>query len=317
MTPKRKQNRTRAMHRLGQFYLGRWADEAGGVRVLFRHEGREAITGTKAIAVSTDFYAVRQPDGTTSSEVEDFLKIWDGRGASAIRKLLDGVFPLDEDNRMKLGLFLGLQWLRGRHARRVSEDAHDLLQKIVVTAGLDQPAPATGGEAADEAHGDSIPVPSLAHLPDEAKRVLRDWESYRFPLPQEQAIGQMIEATPEAASYFLHAEWQLVSFRGHPLLTSDEPIVLGRETDPAPFALGLENADFMLFPLSPSCCLMMLTGRQRTGRERKVAARSRLAREFNDLMVGNSWWEQLYRHPDGPAFPATPAPLPEHRVVLA
>lgn len=58
-----------------------------------------------------------------------------------------------------------------------------------------------------------------------------------------------IETTPEAASYFLDAEWQLVSFRGHPLLTSDEPIVLGRETHPAPFALGLQNADFMLFPL--------------------------------------------------------------------
>jgi hypothetical protein len=160
----------------------------------------------------------------------------------------------------------------------VSEDAHDLLQKIVVTAGLDQSPPAPG-EPDDEAHDGSIPVPSLAHLPDDAKRVLRDWESYRFPLPQEQAVGQMIETTPEAASYFLDAEWQLVSFRGHPLLTSDEPIVLGRETDPAPFALGLENADFMLFPLSPSCCMMMLTGRQRAGRERKIVAPSRVARE--------------------------------------
>jgi hypothetical protein len=160
-------------------------------------------------------------------------------------------------------------------------------------------------------------VPSLAHLPDATKSVLRDWESYRFPLPQEQAIAQMIKATPDAASYFLDAEWQLVSFRGHPLLTSDEPIVLGRETDPAPFALGLENADFMLFPLSPSCCLMMLTGQQRTGKERKVAARSRLAGEFNDLMVANSFWEQLYGHPAGPAFPAAPAPLPAKRVVLA
>jgi Protein of unknown function (DUF4238) len=315
MMPNRKQNRTRAMHRLAQFYLGRWADEDGGVRVLFRHDGRETITGTKAVAVGTDFYAIRQPDGTISSEVEDVLKTWDGCGANVIRKLLDGVFPLEEEDRMKLGLFLGLQWLRGRHARRVSEDAHDLLQKIVITAGLDQPPLATG-ETANE-NDDSIPVPSLVHLPDETKRILRDWKSYRFPLPQEHAIGQMIDATPEAASYFLDAEWQLVRFRGHPLLTSDEPIVLGRETDPAPFALGLENTDFMLFPLSPGCCLMMLTGRQRTGKERRVAGRPRLAREFNDLMVANSWWEQLYRHPAGPAFPVTPAPLPKQRVVLA
>jgi hypothetical protein len=122
----------------------------------------------------------------------------------------------------------------------------------------------------------------------------------------------MIDATPDAASYFLDAEWQLVSFRGNPLLTSNEPIVLGRETDPALFALGLENADFMLLPLSPSCCLMMLTGQQRTGKERKVAARAR-----HDLMVSNSIWEQLYGHPAGPAFPAAPAPLPAKRVVLA
>jgi hypothetical protein len=84
---------------------------------------------------------------------------------------------------MTLGLFLGMQRLRGRHARRVSEDAHDLFQKIIVTAGLDQPATANG-EPADYAHDDnSIPVPSLAHLPDETKSVLRDWDSYRFPLP--------------------------------------------------------------------------------------------------------------------------------------
>jgi hypothetical protein len=107
----------------------------------------------------------------------------------------------------------------------------------------------------------------------------------------------MIDATPDAAGYFLDAEWQLLSFRGHPLLTSDEPIVLGRETDPAPFALGLGNADLMLFPLSPSCCLMMLTGQQRTAKERKIAARARLARGFNDIMVANSSWEQLYGPP--------------------
>ena len=113
------------MHRLGQFYLGRWADDAGGVRVLFRHDRRETITGTKAVAVGTDFYAIRQPDGTISSEVEDVLKTWDGHGATVIRKLLDGIFPLEEDDRMKLGLFLGLQWLRGRHARR-----HQFLHRI-------------------------------------------------------------------------------------------------------------------------------------------------------------------------------------------
>jgi hypothetical protein len=54
MAPNRKQNRARAMHRLGQFYVGRWSDEAGGVRVLFRHDGRETTTGTNAIEVEAD-----------------------------------------------------------------------------------------------------------------------------------------------------------------------------------------------------------------------------------------------------------------------
>jgi Protein of unknown function (DUF4238) len=162
MAPKHKQNRARAMHRLGQFYVGRWADEADGVRVLFRHDGRKTTTGTKAIAVETDFYAVRQPDGTMSSKVEEgFLKTWDGRGANVVRKLLDGVFPLSEDDRMTLGLFLGLQWLHGRHARRVSEDADDLLQKIVVTAGLDQPELAND-EPSARLGVVSIPAPARA-----------------------------------------------------------------------------------------------------------------------------------------------------------
>ena len=154
------------MHRVAQFYLQRWADPEGGINALFR-DGREITTGSEALAVGKDFYAITEPDGTKDSRVEDkFLRIWDGRGADIIRKLVAGEFPLSDEDRMKFGLFMGLQWLRGCHARRVSEESHDLLQKFIVTAGLDQPPPPDGVMEGDQEVADgSIAIPSLTHFP--------------------------------------------------------------------------------------------------------------------------------------------------------
>jgi hypothetical protein len=88
----------------------------------------------------------------------------------------------------------------------------------------------------------------------------------------------------------------------------------GRDKDPAPRALGLENVDLVLFPLSPRYCLA-INKRNPTGLDRILPGYPALAEEFNAIMVHNAWWEQLYRHPDGPTFP-TPKLLPERRVVI-
>jgi hypothetical protein len=303
------------MHRLGQFYLRRWADAAGGVNVLLR-DGREITTGTSAVAVGNDFYAITEPDGTKDSRVEDkVLRIWDGRGADIVRKLVAGEFPLSDEDRMNFGLFMGLQWLRGRHAREVSQESHDLFHKLIITAGLDhQDSPDQVAEAQPQAPDDSLAVPSRGHLPDETKEILRDWDAYEFPLPQEQAIGQMVHATPDAASYFLDTNWLLLQFDGYPLLTSDEPLALCWDRDPAPLAPGLANSDVILFPVSPSDCLVMERS-EHIGRECVLPGTASVAEEFNEIMVQNTWWEQLYRHPDGPAFP-TPKPLPARRVIM-
>jgi hypothetical protein len=316
MSAKSQPNRAKAQHRLAQFYLRLWADPKGGINTLFR-DGHQITTGSEALAVGSDFFTITREDGTKDSLVEErFLRVWDGRGAELVGKLLAEQFPLSDDDRMKFGLFLGLQWLRGTHARRVSEEFHDLFTKLVVTAGLEQtPLPENGAEPDPDDTDGSVAVPYLGHLPDELKEILRDWNAYEFPLLQEQAIEQMVHHTPDAASYFLEADWLLFRFRGHPLLSSDEPLVLGRDEDPAPQALGLENADVVLFPLSPTYCLAMNKTKP-TGLERVLPASAGLAAEFNAIQVHNGWWQQLYRHPYGPAFPNPPA-LPERRVVLS
>jgi hypothetical protein len=35
--------------------------------------------------------------------------------------------------------------------------------------------------------------------------------------------------------------------------------------------------------------------------------------DINTLTL-HGWWSQLFRHPDGPAFPPLPPPLPPRRV---
>jgi hypothetical protein len=315
MSAQSQPNRAKAQHRLAQFYLRLWANPDGGINAQFR-DGHQITTGSEALAVGSDFFTITREDGTKDSLVEErFLRAWDGRGADLIGKLLAEQFPLSDDDRTTFGLFLGLQWLRGIHARRVSEEFHDLFTKLVVTAGLEQaPLPEDSAEADQDRADGSIAVPSLGHLPEELKEILRDWDAYEFPLPQEQAIGQMVRGMPDAASYFLDAEWLLFRFCDHSLFSSDEPLVLGRDEDPAPQALGLGNADVVLFPLSPTYCLAMNRANP-TGLENILPGTPVLADEFNALQVHNGWWQQLYRHPEGPPFPSPPS-LPERRVIL-
>ncbi|MDQ3769596.1 MAG: DUF4238 domain-containing protein [Actinomycetota bacterium] len=321
---KKGQKRARAHHVLPQFYLRAWANETHAVTMLMR-EGREVTTGTEALAVEKDFYTLTAPDGRKDSSVEEaLLRNWDARGAEVHRRLLGDDFPLDDDARLNFGLFLGLQWLRGRAARRVGEEFHDTVQKLLIKLGLDL-APLMDSDAPKRAQrpagppfpdGPGIEVPHLGHLPDEVKEVLAEQDSYTFELPQEHSILKMVQGVPDAAATFIHARWVLVRAEGIGFWTSDEPIALYRKPTPENQHLGLGpvNAELIQFPLSPSRCLII--DRMSPDAPDLVGdATARMVDDANKLTL-HGRWQQLFRHPESPPFPPAP-PLPERFVELA
>jgi hypothetical protein len=315
-----KEQRSKAHHVLPQFYLRGWANEHGAVAMLNR-DGKEVRTGTRALAVENDFYTLTLPDGTKDSTVEDALAHWDAKGAAVIAGFLRGEFPPNEEERIELGLWLGLQWLRGRSSRRTGAEVVDKLQKLLIKLGLEERRPP---DPYDPPHpepdlpdgiGPGIEVPDLTGLPDEVKEILGDPDSYTFEPSRAQQLLQMLKAVPQAAEPFIESEWHLLRFEEPLLLTSDEPIMLGREPTPQNQFLGLgpANADYLSIALSPYVCLGMIRTSP-IGREADVTLPAGEAQKQN-LALLDTWWQQLFRHPDGPPFPTDFPPLPEERVV--
>jgi hypothetical protein len=129
------------------------------------------------------------------------------------------------------------------------------------------------------------------------------------------SLGRKIGRPLEAAATFLESEWHLLRFEEPVLLTCDEPITLSREPSPQNRFLGIGPASAGL-PLDSS-----LPGREprhdpvqadRAGGGGDGAARSRSTTTGRSL---STWWQQLFRHPDGPPFPKDFPPLPDERVV--
>src|SRR5215211_6957533 len=212
MAGKKRQKRARAHHVLPQFYLRAWTNRAGAVNMLGR-DGREITTGTAALGVETDFYAVTDADGNQTSMVEEgLLRDWDAKGAAVHRRLLVDDFPLDDEGRMHFGLWMGLQWLRGRAARQTGRELYDEINKLIITLGLNLPASLAEsypGAGPTPGAGPGTPIPPLQHLPDEVKEVLRDTASYTFEPTKEHLVASMVESVPTAAAPFIESQWFL------------------------------------------------------------------------------------------------------------
>jgi Protein of unknown function (DUF4238) len=262
-----KEPQSKRHHVLPQFYLRAWTDESGAVAMLNR-DGKEVQTGTKALAVEKDFYTVTGGDGEKDSVVEQALASWDAKGAAVHAAFLRGEFPPTDQQRIDFGLWLGLQWLRGRSSRETGREMFDKFQKMLIQFGLEERSPK--GSSKDEPSpesqqiidglGPGVEVPDLTGLPDQLKEILRDPDQYSFEPPRPMQLMQMLNGAPRAAEPFIESEWHLLRFERPVLLTCDEPITLAREPTPQNRFLGLgpANADYLSIPLSPTVSLGMI-----------------------------------------------------------
>jgi len=324
-----KAKRAKAHHVLPQFYLRAWADADGLISMTGR-DGREVRTGSKALAVENDFYTVELDGGEKDASVEKALAEIDGQGAAVHRTLLQLEFPLEPEQKIAFAQWLGLQWVRGRSSRAAGEELVDKFQKMLIGFGLenaevdsrDADADADHDPAQEELYeqlrkdsGPGIEVPDLSKLTKEERdEMAANLDSYRFELPREFQLLQMLQMMSPAALPFLEAEWHLLRFEETILFASDEPIILQRRPRPENQFLGIgpASADSLYIPLSPSLCLAMI----RAGSSGKQTIRSLSSEEGHKINKGSiaTWWTQLFRNVEGLPFPASLPPLPRERI---
>jgi hypothetical protein len=292
-------------------------------------DGKEVQTGSKALAVENDFYTVERPGGEKDASVEKALAEIDALGSAAHSAFLRSEFPPEPEQKVAFAQWLGLQRVRGRFSRASGQEMADKLQKMLIRFGLENAEIDPNVEAevdtenetlADELRehsGAGVEVPDLSGLTKEERDTLAaDLENYRFEIPREFQLLQMLQMMSPMAMPFLEAEWHLMRFDEKLLLTSDEPIILQRRPRPENQFLGIgpASADSIYIPLSPSLCLAMIRAGS-TGEQGVHDLPAQEAHKVNAASV-RAWWSQLFRHVEGPPFPVKFPSLPDERIVV-
>ncbi len=136
-----------------------------------------------------------------------------------MRKIITGgVWPLDLEDRVKLAIFLAVQFLRGPDQRRHMEQTAALVTQLeIVTGGRESVA------AWVERNYGFTPTAG------EVDRIWRDVSQPGGPPITLSAAGhieQIGNLVPELLLYFTGRPWVLLRFERRALLTCDTPVSL-------------------------------------------------------------------------------------------
>jgi hypothetical protein len=181
-------------------------------------------------------------------------------------------WPLDIDDRAILATFLALQRTRTPTHRQIVDEIREIMIGAVNNAG---------------SAGAATPV-EIDHVD-----------------PKTVHIQSMLDIEQHAPYYFGRS-WRLVQFSRKRLLTCDSPVSLLPHPDaPADAPLGIGTAWVILFPMSPTVGLMMLTPNSDDRRIDVTHGRTDtildgstyLARLFNETAIDNAR-EAIFHHPD-------------------
>lgn len=205
----------------------------------------------KTAAWQTDFYTVELDDGSESLEVEKFLGRIEAAAASAVRLIDAGAFPLSQEDREHLALFMSFQMTRGESSRDKLQQMYDHLTKMIMRT-----APRDYVRSFMESRG---AAPSEEELDAQIGRLRSASRAVRVEPHKNEQLGIMLETAPALVPYFLDLHWQVFKFSNPSLLTGDHPVALSKRRDPQrPWeGVGVGTADEIYFPLDPRTALVM------------------------------------------------------------
>jgi hypothetical protein len=266
---------SRGHHTVPKFYLDGFADDDQKIGVVRLSGNTRYPQSTKDVSVITDFYNI--DDRADPNAVEKLVSGIEGDAAGVFRRVLvDGYWPLDDNERSILATFFGLQNVRGPNKRQAFGE---IAAAIATALGHEELA-------------NSTPANDRA---SEVKHV---------------HIASMLDIEGYAPSYFGRS-WVLVRFNRKHLLTCDTPVSLLPNPATPHAAVGIGNAWAILFPMCRTVGMIMfqvLPGEQRT--DVTADGSTYLAGVFNDAAINNAR-QCVFHHPEDASL--IPSELPELR----
>ncbi|WP_085104674.1 DUF4238 domain-containing protein [Mycobacterium paraense] len=308
---------SRSHHTVPRFYLDGFAKnrKIGTVRLP---GDRRFIQSTKSASAQTDFYAL--PENLDDPDLaEKALAEIEGEGAKALRLITDhGVWPLDQESRAVLAMFLVVQYLRGPDQRRQSGQLMALMAQVQLGFG--------GRE-------------SLAQWADESGISLSQteadslWEQIMQPggppiaLSAAGHIRTIGEMFPEILPYFVGRPWILVRFRRRSLLTCDTPVSLIPDPASPLRGVGVGTAWGISVPLTRKIGLVLSSPEPLVGRvdlravhsgvfDQEHDPSSKYAALINTATIRNAR-EWVFHHPDDDGLVPSVLPAPRRVEVTA
>lgn len=237
-------------HVLPRFYIQRFADAKGVVRLIDRETGVSRLSKPENALLQRNFYTMIEKGGDSSGSVEALIGVIEGLAAIAIKKL--EVPPFREfsvplELRETLSSFAALQAVRGHRHRRNVEIITDLAHRLEV--GSITPENVTeflnrrGVNPTDKAIAECLDV--VSHLDD-----------LEFVPHTNDSIHSMLKMWPKLHRYFEARPMTVINFGERCLATCDEPLLLVVAEENHLMGSGFATADEIWFPLSPSHLLV-------------------------------------------------------------
>lgn len=242
-------DRAKRHHVVPRFYLARWADEKGRIRVIEPAQNRDFLTTTTNVAVHTEFYTIDTEEGP-SDEVETLISKIEGLAAPIIERIDAGQWPLDADDRGVMANFLSVQLARQPGLRGGLETGLETMIKM--SAQMQATIPEFLKRAAADVFGTNATPDQVA----EVKEALL--EDFRVKMPRNWWMESFLDGAAHFVQPIYDMAWTLIDSVEAEFLTSDQPMAHWRlPDDESGRPVGLLNAQYTTLPLSPRLLLRL------------------------------------------------------------
>lgn len=281
-------NYTKRQHIVPKFYLKGFS-EGLKLQVLDFETSRTYSSNVNDASVHKDYYTINTED-TEPDVFEKWLSSIEARTATIIRSIESGTWPLNEEERTTLALFMVLQYQRGRANR-------DLIERIQSTAiGL---LTHVQGFEAFSAKLDKLTPLSLTEEEKEQEferiALYEQGAETTFKANAHQHVTSISNLVDKLIPYLVGRPWRLVQFERRSLITSDEPLGLGRPPGLSEdLGVGLLTAEFITFPLKRKLGLYMLSPRREIEQGMTVETVRSGARD--NLVIGTTLHERIFNY---------------------
>jgi len=272
-------NEPRRHHYIPQFYLRRFADQQGHVRMIRRSTGKSVKSSVTNAAVTTGFYDVEAETGLPRDSFEAALGDVEGEAAQALKRVDERTWPPSDYDRATVAMFMGLQMVRTPEHRFMFEEMADVQLKSNLTV-------ITRDEVADilvKAGED----PSEENI-DEHLAAIRQTDEYTLTMGQGFMWGVLLgDVAPRLAMVLSEGyDWHLMESDRRVLATSDHPVLPWKSQPERFLGMGVVNADAIVLPID-SKKLLLLTS-ERHGVSLRFPLSRAQARETNGYLVAHS-----------------------------